>query len=82
MMDNERWIANLKPGDNVAVKKYHIGELIYSIGTVKRVTAAGRIRLDNGGLFDKFGQGKHELGHSIDIVPITDEIREAVENGI
>ena len=78
-MSNESWIKTLKPGDRVAVKKYYIGELIYRIGVVKKVTVAGRIRLENGKLFDKFGQGSHTLGHSVDIVPVTAEIAKLIK---
>lgn len=48
----EAWLASLKAGDQVAMQHYTAG---YHLSTVKRVTPAGRIVLENGDQFSPNG---------------------------
>ena len=78
-MDNEKWIKTLKPGDKVAVKQNDYGTITYSIQTVKRVTPTGKVRLENDStLYASDGRGRHDGGHSFDIVQLSDEIKESI----
>lgn len=68
------WIKNLKPGDKVAIKQNYFGETLYHIETVRNITKAGKVRLEDNTLYDRAGRGHHELGQSWDIVQITDSV--------
>ncbi len=76
------WIKELKPGDKVALRELHNfgGLTVYKIGTVKRITAGGKVRLENGMLCDNIGYVNHEsfATPTYSIVPLTDEIREVI----
>ena len=60
-MENTEFMKNLKTGDKVGVSDYTWCNVVMALHTVKTVTPAGKIRLDNGVLYTPEGR---EIGAS------------------
>ena len=86
MNETERreWLSNLKEEDQVANEHYNSwrGGSYYQIYTVKKITATGKIRLDNGVLLNSNGRYYPRDvwdSNSYDIEPVTDEILNSIK---
>lgn len=83
-LERKEWISNLKEGDKVANEHYNSwrGGSYYQIYTVKKITATGKIRLNNGILLNQNGKYYNRDvwggGEDYNIEPVTDEILEAI----
>lgn len=73
------WIKNLKPGDKVAVKWSTIHGESYSVKAVKKITPGGKVRLEDGKLFNANGSRvgeKFDWGNSTSIVPYDQKVKD------
>lgn len=70
----------LKVGDKVFVLDDNFGKEQYTKHTVKTVTLSGKIRLDDGSLFNKHGVRKLSDYKWLNLVEYTPELDENVKN--
>lgn len=80
--DRNEWLKGLKEGDEVAYDTVRYGgERNYVIKTVKKITPTGKIRLDDGTLFDE--NGEHRSGSGwyrtyYRLVPLDQDVKDSI----
>lgn len=78
------WLRGLKPGDKMAMRKYHFGGISFETLTVARFTATQIIVEANGGAwvrrFDrKTGIERGAKSYNSRVEPVTQEVHDLVE---
>jgi hypothetical protein len=73
------WLKSLKVGDEVCYNRLIVGK-DYVITPVEKITLTGKIRTENGLLFDNDGFCRDSAfgGHYLLLRPVTEEIREGI----
>lgn len=75
------WVKTLKEGDEVAYNIGRYGKERWVIGRVKKITTTGKIRIDDGTLFDEKGEHRSGTGWNRiyrTIQPVTQEILDSI----
>ena len=72
--------TDIKVGDPVAYGRYHYSTLLeYGFSTVAKINKHGHIHLDNGRVFDKFGDERNKRHFGCHLMPVA-QCQQAIDD--